>query len=77
MAFDATGGGRLTNTILTCMERAASAGLEYNRYGSDTMKKVYSLWTSRPDSAHTHPSLRFFVQRGWLSVNPVLAAHWN
>jgi len=26
---------------LTCMERAASAGLEYNRYGSDTMKKVY------------------------------------
>ncbi|MEP5566695.1 MAG: zinc-binding dehydrogenase [Halioglobus sp.] len=41
MAFDATGGGRLTNTILTCMERAASAGLEYNRYGSDTMKKVY------------------------------------
>ena len=41
MAFDATGGGKLANTILTCMERAASAGLEYNRYGSDTMKKVY------------------------------------
>ena len=41
MAFDATGGGRLVNTILTCMEQAAAKGMEYNRYGSDTMKKVY------------------------------------
>jgi len=41
LAFDATGGGRLANDILTCMERAASAGLTYNRYGSDTQKKVY------------------------------------
>lgn len=41
LAFDATGGGRLANSILTCMEAAAASGLEYNRYGSDTMKKVY------------------------------------
>tara|TARA_R110000823_G_scaffold27609_16_gene80470 strand:- start:37010 stop:38134 length:1125 start_codon:yes stop_codon:yes gene_type:complete len=41
MAFDATGGGRLVNTILTCMEKSASRGMAYNRYGSDTMKKAY------------------------------------
>lgn len=41
LAFDATGGGRLANTILSCMERAASHGMEYNRYGSDTQKKIY------------------------------------
>jgi NADPH2:quinone reductase len=41
LAFDATGGGLMANTILTCMERAASKGMEYNRYGSDTLKKVY------------------------------------
>ena len=41
LAFDATGGGHMANTILTCMERAATKGMEYNRYGSDTLKKVY------------------------------------
>ena len=42
IAFDATGGGRLANDILTCMERAASrdaSGL--NTYGSSVMKQVY------------------------------------
>jgi NADPH:quinone reductase len=42
IAFDATGGGRLANDILACMERAASrdaSGL--NTYGSSTMKQVY------------------------------------
>ena len=29
----------MANTILTCMERAATKGMEYNRYGSDTLKK--------------------------------------
>jgi len=41
LAFDATGGGNLANTILTCMERSASKGKAYNRYGSDVAKKVY------------------------------------
>ena len=41
LAFDATGGGNLANTILTCMERSAASGMEYNRYGSDVPKKVY------------------------------------
>ena len=42
IAFDATGGGKLANQILTCMEAAAVKRMtEYNRYGSDVFKQVY------------------------------------
>jgi NADPH2:quinone reductase len=41
LAFDATGGGRTANTILSSMEAAATKGMPYSRYGSDTLKKVY------------------------------------
>jgi NADPH2:quinone reductase len=42
LAFDATGGGRLTSQILACMEAAASAGAgSYSRYGSTVHKQVY------------------------------------
>jgi len=42
LAFDATGGGKLANQILTCMEAAAVKKMsEYNRYGSDVFKQVY------------------------------------
>lgn len=41
IAFDATGGGTLAGTILSCMERAASVGAAYSRYGSATHKQVY------------------------------------
>ena len=42
LAFDATGGGELANSILTCMEAAAVRDMEeYNRYGSDVYKQVY------------------------------------
>jgi NADPH2:quinone reductase len=42
IAFDATGGGKLANQILTCMEAAAVERMtEYNRYGSDVFKQVY------------------------------------
>jgi len=42
LAFDATGGGRLATTILSCMETVAAASMtEYNRYGSDVYKQVY------------------------------------
>lgn len=41
LCFDATGGGRLANTVLTAMEAAATRGMGYSRYGSDTLKKVY------------------------------------
>ena len=42
LAFDATGGGKLASTILSCMEKAAALSMtEYNRYGSDVYKQVY------------------------------------
>jgi len=42
LAFDATGGGRLTSQILACMEAAASAAAgSYSRYGSTVHKQVY------------------------------------
>ncbi|MGA9575567.1 MAG: zinc-binding dehydrogenase [Lysobacterales bacterium] len=42
LAFDATGGGRLASSILSCMEAVAKLSMnEYNRYGSDVYKQVY------------------------------------
>jgi len=41
LAFDATGGGLLAHNILAAMERAASRGQAWSRYGSETLKKVY------------------------------------
>lgn len=42
IAFDAIGGGKLANQILTGMEAAAnSGGGAYNRYGSSVFKQVY------------------------------------
>ena len=42
LAFDATGGGPLPNTLLNCMETAANAkNPGFNRYGSDVHKQVY------------------------------------
>lgn len=41
IAFDAIGGGDLAATIFSCMERVASEGNEFSRYGSDTHKQVY------------------------------------
>jgi NADPH2:quinone reductase len=41
IAFDAIGGGDLVSTILSSMEKAASAGDEFSRYGSNTLKQAY------------------------------------
>jgi NADPH2:quinone reductase len=42
LAFDAIGGGKLANTILTGMEAAANANAKtYSRYGSTVHKQVY------------------------------------
>jgi len=41
IAFDAIGGGDLVSTILSSMEKAASAGQEFSRYGSNTLKQAY------------------------------------
>lgn len=41
IAFDAIGGGDQAGTILSAMERVASQGEAFSRYGSDTHKQVY------------------------------------
>jgi len=42
LAFDATGGGKLATSILTCMEGVAASQMsEYDRYGSEVYKQVY------------------------------------
>ncbi|MGU3496140.1 zinc-binding dehydrogenase [Xanthobacteraceae bacterium A53D] len=42
IAFDAIGGGTTGSDILKAMERAAARQMtQYNRYGSDTFKKLY------------------------------------
>jgi NADPH2:quinone reductase len=41
LAFDAIGGGRLANQILTGMEAASAAAGGYSRYGSAVHKQVY------------------------------------
>jgi len=41
IAFDAIGGGELAGTLLACMEKVASEGDEFSRYGSNTHKQVY------------------------------------
>ena len=67
LAFDATGGGRLANSILTCMERSATRGMEYNRYGSDTMKKVYIYGRLDLSPMELTPAYGFsFSVSGWL-----------
>ena len=41
IAFDAIGGGDLASTLLSCMERVASEGDQFSRYGSNVHKQVY------------------------------------
>lgn len=41
IAFDAIGGGELASTLLASMERVASEGDEFSRYGSNVHKQVY------------------------------------
>ncbi len=41
IVFDAIGGGDLVGKILGRIEKVASEGNSYNRYGSDTLKQAY------------------------------------
>ena len=41
IAFDAIGGGETAGTLLAAMERVASEGQEYSRYGSGRSTQVY------------------------------------
>ena len=67
IAFDAIGGGELASTLLSAMERVASEGATFSRYGSDTNKQVYiygSLDRS-PTVLHRSFGLTWSVS-GWL-----------
>jgi len=41
LAFDAVGGGRMGNTLLSCMERAAARGTRTSHYGTEVFKQLY------------------------------------
>jgi NADPH:quinone reductase-like Zn-dependent oxidoreductase len=41
IGFDAIGGGKLAGQLFTAMERVASAGAAFTRYGSTSAKQVY------------------------------------
>ena len=74
LAFDATGGGKLANQILTAMEAALVRGsTEYHRYGSPTHKQVYLYGglDTRPTELTRGYGMSWSVG-GWL-VFPFLA----
>lgn len=74
IAFDAIGGGELAGQILGQMEKVASAGSEFSRYGSDTAKKVYIY--GNLDPSPTLLSRNFgltWAVSGWL-LTPFLAS---
>lgn len=72
LAFDALGGGETANTILSCMEAAASKQTPYSRYGTDTPKKVYLYGRLDQTPITLTPSYGFsFTVEGWL-LSPFL-----
>ncbi len=67
LCFDAVGGGRLANSVLMCMEAAATRGKPYNRYGSDTHKQVYIYGRLDLRPTELTPAAGFaFSYAGWL-----------
>ena len=72
LAFDAIGGGRLANQILTAMEVAANEGASYSRYGSTVHKQVYmyGMLDTRPVELTRNYGMAWGVG-GWL-VTPFL-----
>jgi hypothetical protein len=73
IAFDAIGGGTLAGTLLAAMERVASEGAQFSRYGSDVFKQVYIY--GRLDPSPVVLDQRFGLSwsvSGWL-LTPFLA----
>lgn len=67
LAFDAVGGGRLGNTILGCMERAAAQRDSVSHYGTDVYKQLYIY--GRLDLAPTELTAAYgfaWGVNGWL-----------
>ena len=68
IAFDATGGGKLASTILSCMEAALSkSAKEYSRYGTTVHKQVYiyGALDTRPTEIIRNVGM-FWGVGGWL-----------
>ncbi|MFP5488120.1 MAG: alcohol dehydrogenase catalytic domain-containing protein, partial [Acidimicrobiia bacterium] len=67
IAFDAIGGGEIASTLLSAMERVASEGATFSRYGSDTNKQVYIYGSldRGPTVLHRSFGLTWSVS-GWL-----------
>lgn len=72
VAFDAIGGGPLLGTILTAMEKVASADSAYSRYGSNQAKRGY-VYGALDTAPITLPRSLGFVWdvSGWL-LTPVM-----
>jgi NADPH:quinone reductase-like Zn-dependent oxidoreductase len=68
IAFDATGGGTLASSILTCMEAALNrTAKEYSRYGTTIHKQVYLYGNldTRPTEIRRNVGMYWSVG-GWL-----------
>ena len=68
LAFDATGGGKLATSILTCMESVAASQMEeYDRYGSEVYKQVYvyGILDRNPTTLHLSYGFSWGIG-GWL-----------
>lgn len=74
VAFDAIGGGKLTGQILAAMERVASQGADYSRYGSNTWKQAYTYGMLDTGPTVIERSFGFaWGLSGWL-LTPFLAS---
>lgn len=67
VAFDAIGGGDMASTLLAAMERVASEGATFSRYGSDTHKQVYIYGSLDRSSTVLRRTFGFsWAVGGWL-----------
>jgi len=72
MAFDAIGGGELAGTLLAAMERVASEGQEFSRYGSGKNTKVYVYGRLDPSPLVMHQRVGFAWSIGGWLLTPFL-----
>jgi NADPH-dependent curcumin reductase CurA len=73
LGFDAIGGGTMAGQLLGAMERAATQGAAYSRYGSNERKKVYSYGLLDTTPTVLPRTFGFqFEFAGWL-LGPFLA----
>jgi NADPH:quinone reductase-like Zn-dependent oxidoreductase len=72
IAFDAIGGGDQAGTILHCMERVASEGARFSRYGSDTHKQVYVYGSLDPGPTTIRRTFGFAWSIGGWLLTPFL-----